>query len=42
LDQAGIDGKARAANKALVDAALQDSLEQPTGTNRREVTRSKI
>jgi hypothetical protein len=29
LDQAGVDGKAFATNQALVDAALQNGLEQP-------------
>jgi hypothetical protein len=29
LDQTGIDGKTLAANEALVDTALEDSLEQP-------------
>jgi hypothetical protein len=29
MDQAGVDGEAFAADQALVDAALQDGLEQP-------------
>jgi hypothetical protein len=30
MDQTGVDGKALAADQPLIDAALQDSLEQPS------------